>query len=545
MMRFVAVNRRTLLQLTGALAAGAALRPWRASGQDPKVLRVRSYSDLQVLDPLDRLAQPEGDIMDAIFSNLVKAKPGEIWDWQLDAAELIEQIDDTHIDFTLRQGIQFTDGFGELTADDVKYSFERIADPKNELPYRDDWAVLDHVEVKDRYSGTIVLKEPFAPLWTISLVRGSGSILSQEGDGSRSAASSPPSRRPASGPYVLQGVAAQAEDDSRAQPGLLRAPRPISTRSTSTRSRTRRPPRSRSRRASWTTPRSACRSLPALQANLPADARIVERPAMSYVWLGMNVDNPALAGHPGAPGDPEGGRCRCRARGRLLRRRRALHRDHRARPARASRRRATQARPRGRKGAARPRRARSSLDSHARSPEQDRAHLGRPGDPGEPRRGRHQRRRSRRTIPAPSGRSATRRRATAGRTSSCSCSASRCSPDPSFATAWFTPEQIGVWNWERFNSPEFGELHTRAIVEIDPDKRARDVRAHAGPDGGVGRVRLPHPRAERRDLPRPRRPGPSARRHRALRRVQSREGLGRMERRETRPFRRIREPGLD
>jgi peptide/nickel transport system substrate-binding protein len=44
-------------------------------------------------------------------------------------------------------------------------------------------------------------------------------------------------------------------------------------------------------------------------------------------------------------------------------------------------------------------------------------------------------------------------------------------PDPSFATAWFTPEQIGVWNWERFNSPEFGELHDRAIVETDAEKR--------------------------------------------------------------------------
>jgi peptide/nickel transport system substrate-binding protein len=44
-------------------------------------------------------------------------------------------------------------------------------------------------------------------------------------------------------------------------------------------------------------------------------------------------------------------------------------------------------------------------------------------------------------------------------------------PDPSFATAWFTPAQIGVWNWERFNSGEFGELHDRAIIETDPEKR--------------------------------------------------------------------------
>jgi peptide/nickel transport system substrate-binding protein len=44
-------------------------------------------------------------------------------------------------------------------------------------------------------------------------------------------------------------------------------------------------------------------------------------------------------------------------------------------------------------------------------------------------------------------------------------------PDPSFATAWFTPDQVGVWNWERWRSPEFGELHKKAIVEIDPAKR--------------------------------------------------------------------------
>ena len=24
-------------------------------------------------------------------------------------------------------------------------------------------------------------------------------------------------------------------------------------------------------------------------------------------------------------------------------------------------------------------------------------------------------------------------------------------PDPAFATAWFTPEQVGIWNWERFS----------------------------------------------------------------------------------------------
>ena len=40
-----------------------------------------------------------------------------------------------------------------------------------------------------------------------------------------------------------------------------------------------------------------------------------------------------------------------------------------------------------------------------------------------------------------------------------------------WATEWFTPQQIGVWNWERWNSPEFGRLHEEGLHERDPQKR--------------------------------------------------------------------------
>ena len=46
-------------------------------------------------------------------------------------------------------------------------------------------------------------------------------------------------------------------------------------------------------------------------------------------------------------------------------------------------------------------------------------------------------------------------------------------PDPAFATAWFTPEQVGIWNWERFRSAEFGKLHREAMVVPDPAARHR------------------------------------------------------------------------
>ena len=46
-------------------------------------------------------------------------------------------------------------------------------------------------------------------------------------------------------------------------------------------------------------------------------------------------------------------------------------------------------------------------------------------------------------------------------------------PDPGWYTMWFTPQQVGVWNWERFNDVEFGDLHAKALVESDPAERDR------------------------------------------------------------------------
>jgi peptide/nickel transport system substrate-binding protein len=44
-------------------------------------------------------------------------------------------------------------------------------------------------------------------------------------------------------------------------------------------------------------------------------------------------------------------------------------------------------------------------------------------------------------------------------------------PDPFWGTTWFTPEQVGIYNWERWNSKEFGDLDKAAVREMDPAKR--------------------------------------------------------------------------
>jgi peptide/nickel transport system substrate-binding protein len=44
-------------------------------------------------------------------------------------------------------------------------------------------------------------------------------------------------------------------------------------------------------------------------------------------------------------------------------------------------------------------------------------------------------------------------------------------PDPSYATEWFTCDQVGIWNWERFCNKEFDRLDKEAKREKDPAKR--------------------------------------------------------------------------
>ena len=173
------LSRRSFLAAAGAFGAASLAAPRFATSADGKILKVRSYSDLQILDPAFRLSIPEGDIMRAIYAGLVVPNAGDEWGWQKHAVESIEQLDETTIAFKLRDKIGFTDGFGQMTAEDVKFSFERVADPANESPYAGDWAELKEVEVKDKLSGIIHLKNPFVPLWTSTLPTPSCCILSK------------------------------------------------------------------------------------------------------------------------------------------------------------------------------------------------------------------------------------------------------------------------------------------------------------------------------------------------------------------------------
>ena len=93
-------------------------------------IRLQTQSDFGQLDPAFWQSSADQTIIDAIFPKLIEFKSGSDWEWELSAAETIEQIDPLTINFTLKKGLMWTGDYGEVTAEDVEYSFERYSKHK-------------------------------------------------------------------------------------------------------------------------------------------------------------------------------------------------------------------------------------------------------------------------------------------------------------------------------------------------------------------------------------------------------------------------------
>lgn len=291
------VSRRSFLKTGAALGGGvfAAGLPlsqviWAAEG---KTLKVRSQNDINKLDPGFYLNSYNVDVMNCLYSKLTRYKSGAEWGWELEAAEKIEQVDPTHIRFRLKKGIKFSGDYGEMTAKDVKFSFERVI--KQNSPVKPDWEALDHVEVEDDYTGVIVLKNPFVPLWMLTLPWGAGHIVSENavvkatGDGG-DFGMKPPAF---SGPYVLaewkpkQYVHLTRNPDwSGPKPGFdeIRII-PIEDEKSAERA-------FQAGDVDFTL--VSLDSLAGFRSKPAADTNVEEHPSLTYSWIGLNMDHPKL-----------------------------------------------------------------------------------------------------------------------------------------------------------------------------------------------------------------------------------------------------------
>ena len=76
--------------------------------------------------------------------------------------------------FRLRKGVKFHNG-REMTADDVKYSIDRVRDPKGGSPVRDTYASVESVELVDRHTVRLRLSRPDGSL--LSAITGRASYV--------------------------------------------------------------------------------------------------------------------------------------------------------------------------------------------------------------------------------------------------------------------------------------------------------------------------------------------------------------------------------
>ncbi|MCL2163814.1 MAG: ABC transporter substrate-binding protein [Oscillospiraceae bacterium] len=165
---------------TAPLTTGSIIETQPAVEVEPApegtLLRVRNRGDIMTMDPCFVTGPNDEFPIQQVYEPLVRFIPGT-FDYEMLLAEKFEIRSDVEIYFKLREGVQFHKGYGEVTAEDVKWSLERFIDPEVVSPYAADWGPLSHVEVLSKYEGVIHLDEPLASLMVIALPTTRGSIM--------------------------------------------------------------------------------------------------------------------------------------------------------------------------------------------------------------------------------------------------------------------------------------------------------------------------------------------------------------------------------
>ncbi|MBC5806823.1 MAG: ABC transporter substrate-binding protein [Candidatus Eremiobacter antarcticus] len=148
----------------------------------PGVLRVGSYEDLDNLNPLLSNQSFVTDVEQMVFSGLIDYDDhgDAIPDVALEIPTLENggiAADGKTITYHLRHGVRFSDGVA-LTSADVKYTWQQIMNPKNNVPYRYPYGIVASIDTPDAYTVVVHLKQPFAAFVAYFMRNGNvGSIL--------------------------------------------------------------------------------------------------------------------------------------------------------------------------------------------------------------------------------------------------------------------------------------------------------------------------------------------------------------------------------
>jgi ABC-type transport system substrate-binding protein len=152
-------NDSLVLRLTVVLAVIFAISLGEASGKEKGVLVVAGVPSVGNLDPSSSGSSINVMMYRSIFQGLTRYKynstalEGELAkSWSVSKDGLVYT-------FKLRDNVNWHKSFGKVTAEDVKFSFDRILDPKTGSQFLGDLEMVEEVKVIDDLTVEVHLKK--------------------------------------------------------------------------------------------------------------------------------------------------------------------------------------------------------------------------------------------------------------------------------------------------------------------------------------------------------------------------------------------------
>lgn len=146
-----------------AILVGIGSAVTSPASAEEKVVRWNN-GDWKSMDPAYVTGVLESYVVMNIYAALVQWEYGtmnivpdlaESWDISADGLTYT---------FHLRKGVQFHKGYGEVTAKDVEYSYNRILNPDTGAALAKNYKMIKEVKALDKYKVRFTLSAPFAPL---------------------------------------------------------------------------------------------------------------------------------------------------------------------------------------------------------------------------------------------------------------------------------------------------------------------------------------------------------------------------------------------
>lgn len=175
----------TSILRTSALAAMLACSTFMATGADAAQTELRvgaATVDVGNLDPHFANSTSDRTLVSWIFGALVRFAPGsnDPSTIEPDLAESWTTSPDNLVwTFKLRRGVQWQQGYGEVTADDVVFSLQKSADPARSATSAD-FAAIESVKAIDPYTVEIKLKNQVPSVLGLLTNFGGGFLVSKK-----------------------------------------------------------------------------------------------------------------------------------------------------------------------------------------------------------------------------------------------------------------------------------------------------------------------------------------------------------------------------